>query len=98
MPDLDELRGTLQGTGGVILDGMVKVADAGKWSHRRYEPQGQAAHWTTDVQGVNLPRGTYRLRLQMGTYQVELRRAEWDGTRFTGTGSADVQPAREVTA
>ena len=93
MPDLDELRGNLQGTGGVILDGMVKVAEVGTWVHHRYEPKGSAPYWTTDIEGVSIPRGTYRLKLTMDTYLVEMRRAYWNGERFTGPGAAEVRKA-----
>lgn len=89
MPDIEDVRGTLAGTGGVILDGMVKVADAGKWSHRRYEPQGAAPYWTTDVEGVSLPRGHYRLKLRFGDHIADMR-GYYNGERFTGEGGATV--------
>ena len=99
MPDIEEVRGTLAGTGGVILDGMVKVADVGAWSHRRYEPQGAEPYWTTDVQGLTLPKGRYRLKLRFGDHVADMI-GTWDGRRFTGKGGANVlfNAAREAVA
>lgn len=96
MPDIEHVKGTLAGTGGVILDGMVAIAVAGKWTHHRYEEPGKAPYWVTTVQDVlgtkmNIPRGTYRLKLQFGAHIADMRAAKYDGERFTGEGAADIK-------
>ena len=90
MPDIDSVKGHLEGTGGVILDGMVAIATAGKWTHHRYEEPDKAPYWITTIQGIAIPRGTYRLKLQFGAHIADMKGARYDGTRFTGEGGATV--------
>lgn len=99
MPSIDEVTGTLAGTSGVILDGMVEVSRCGKWSHQRFAPKDAEPFWTTTVEGFEGPQGSYRLRLRFGDHLAEMR-GWWNGSRFTGHGAAHIvmNAAKEAVA
>ena len=88
MPDIDDVRGVLDGQGGIVLDGLVTVATAGKWHHKRFDPKDGPPSWVTTIPDLDIPPGTYRLQLRFGRYVADLPRARYDGTRFTGEGAA----------
>lgn len=91
MPDISEVAASLEGIGGMILDGLVEIQPVGKWSHRRYSD----GHWVTTIDNTgDLPAGTYRLRCQFGRWVADMPRAAYDGQRFTGTSV--VMPVEEA--